>query len=120
MNLKLALFVFAAGGLGSVARWTISQLTTWPSIGVNLIGSFLMGLCFSWMLSRELESSFQSTILMAGFLGGFTTFSAFSLELLSFAKEGDYLRLFQYAALSVCLGLAACMAGFYALRILER
>lgn len=110
------LMVTAAGAAGVAARYGISSavhgdLLPWATVGINVLGSFLLGLLIvlplSWM-EPEVRAA-----LGVGFLGGFTTFSTFSVQALVDFDAGDPGRALIYMAASVLLGLAAAAAGFY-------
>lgn len=94
--MKTFLFVALGGAVGASARYAVGMLVLqfsggqfpWGTFVVNVVGSFLLGvltacLTFSWSLSAELRA-----FLVVGVLGGFTTFSAFSLDVLSFTERG--------------------------------
>lgn len=118
MSYKSALFIFILGGCGSVLRWIISDFTQWPSIGVNILGSFLIGMFFTLLPTLFPENSIAPSVIIIGFLGGLTTFSTFSLELLKYSQNGDYFKLISYVLLSVCLSLFAAFLGFQSQKIL--
>ena len=88
------LFVAVGGLLGVLARWGISRLTLhsealiWSTVGVNIVGSFLLGLLVAeqWF-DRDLREG-----LGVGFLGGFTTFSTFSVQVVMEADAGEPAR----------------------------
>ena len=108
------LCVMGGGAAGSLLRYTVGQWVTarWPTrfplatFLINLTGSFLIGLVLGTIGDRE--SANLRALLVAGFLGGYTTFSAFQWELLRLGRTGLALA---YAAGSVVLGLACCWAG---------
>jgi fluoride exporter len=107
------LWVAIGGALGSVARHGFSRM--WPAtpgafpvptFTVNLIGSFAIGLLYVWLSGRLGLGNYNARLFwMTGFLGGFTTYSAFALEssLLGFSAAGV-----AYALITVvgCIGLA--------------
>lgn len=115
--------VFAGGGLGAVARYLVGAAalrqfgSAFPAgtIIVNVVGSFLMGLLIVWLMQRGPESGEPSAnlrlFLATGFLGGFTTFSAFSLDFSTLWERGDALQALIYAVCSVGLSVAAIFAG---------
>ena len=106
------LWVFLGGGLGASLRFGLSHLFPrgaegfpWATLGANLIGCFLIGALFPLMV-RESFRAFW----MVGLLGGFTTFSAFSLETLNLMESRAVLALI-YVLASVGLGLLASWIG---------
>lgn len=106
----LTLFQIALGGaIGSVLRYLVVTATAAPlgTAIVNIAGSFVMGLLFVVLSSR----SMLSPLLMTGLLGGFTTFSAFSLDALKLWEGGQALQAIAYIAGSVILSLAAVALG---------
>jgi CrcB protein len=76
---------------------------------VNILGSFVMGLLVV-VLARK-GGNHLAPLLMTGILGGFTTFSAFSLDTLTLWERGDQVAALAYVAASVILSLAAIIAG---------
>ncbi|MDR1370547.1 MAG: fluoride efflux transporter CrcB [Dysgonamonadaceae bacterium] len=115
---KLFSLVFIGGGLGSVARFGVARLfaqfmtSTLPvaTFSVNIIGSFLIGLF--WAIPLISDKNSGSHLLIIGFCGGFTTFSAFSWENFNLLKQGDILLFCAYATLSVVLCLLATWGGY--------
>jgi len=81
---------------------------------VNIVGSFLMGVFVVYAQQRGM--SHLSPFVMAGVLGGFTTFSAFSLEAYTLIERGQLGTAALYIALSVCLSIAGLMAGVWLAR----
>ncbi|MFN3575725.1 MAG: fluoride efflux transporter CrcB [Tabrizicola sp.] len=98
-----------------VMRW-IGPGFPYATLIVNVIGSFLMGVIVV-VLSRKGGTHF-APFLMTGILGGFTTFSAFSLDALTLWERGDHVMAAAYVALSVVLSLAAIVAGLAMARAL--
>lgn len=113
------LAVAAGGALGAVTRYVIavrlySQLGLefpWGTLGVNLIGSFLLGVVLGLVEERGSFTPEQRSFLTTGFIGGLTTFSAFVGEYWNYARDGDMVRLVAYVGLSLVLGLVAFTAG---------
>ena len=111
--------VALGSAVGGVARLALSAGISrrwgtafpWGTLAVNLIGCFLMGLFFSWAESRFRLTPEARLFLMAGFCGGFTTFSAFTLEGIGLLREQKLALFFAYIAASVLLGLLATYAG---------
>ena len=108
------LFVAVGGMLGVLARWGISRLTLhsdaliWSTVGINIIGSFLLGVLVAehWF-ARDVREG-----LGVGFLGGFTTFSTFSVQIVLEADAGEPGRALGYLFVSVIGGIAAAAAGY--------
>ena len=110
-----------AGGVGALLRYLLGRVAinaNWVALPfgtllVNVIGCFLMGylswvLIHRWQLSKELQ-----TVILTGFLGGFTTFSAFSLEIIAMLEQGASARALTYLFLSITLCIAVCFVGLY-------
>lgn len=110
------LMVTVAGAAGVAARYGISNLfhgdlLPWATVGVNVVGSFLLGMLIVMPLAWVGPEA--RVALGVGFLGGFTTFSTFSVQALTDFDAGDPGRALLLIAASVLLGLAAAAAGFY-------
>jgi CrcB protein len=108
------LFVAVGGVLGVLARFGIGRLTLdheallWSTVAINIVGSFLLGLLVAeqWF-SRDVREG-----IGVGFLGGFTTFSTFSVQAVLEADAGEPVRALVYVLASVGGGLLAATAGF--------
>jgi CrcB protein len=108
------LYVAIGGVLGVLARFGIGRLTLhheallWSTVGINLGGSFLLGLLVAggWF-DRDVREG-----LGVGFLGGFTTFSTFSVQVVLEVDAGEPRRAIVYVLASVLGGLAAATAGY--------
>jgi CrcB protein len=108
------LLVGGAGLAGVLARYGLGRLTLhsealiWTTVGINILGSFLLGLLAAeqWF-SRDLREA-----LGVGFLGGFTTFSTFSVQIVLEVDGGNAGKAAAYLVASVVGGLAAATAGF--------
>lgn len=115
------LLVAIGGALGSMARYGVGlgaarlfPTSSWPwgTLTVNVVGGLAMGLLVGWMGLRA--GSGQETVRVfaaVGLLGGFTTFSAFSLETALMIERREYGLAGAYVLLSVVLAVAALMAG---------
>lgn len=115
-NTWIALLVFLGGGLGAVARWSVGQwLSTytifngfpWPTLFINMIGSFVLGLLGGLCQTRPLALAF----LGVGVCGGFTTFSTFSVETVKLMEEGRVLAAGGYVTSSVAAAVVGAWIG---------
>jgi CrcB protein len=108
MSLTLPLIALG-GAVGSVLRYLMVAAigAPWGTAAVNVLGSFAIGALFVLLNSRE---SWQ-VFLMTGLLGGFTTFSAFSLDTLKLVEAGQTLQAAGYVLGSILLSLIAVAVG---------
>jgi CrcB protein len=120
------LLVMLGGAFGSGASYLTGKLTLgwlgpnypWGTLAVNLIGGFLMGTLVG-TLARIGHGGEQWRLLIGvGVLGGFTTFSAFTLDLMNMVQRGDWGSGFAYALVSVIGSMFALFAGIVVLRVL--
>jgi CrcB protein len=107
------LFVAVGGVVGVLARYGINRLShgetlLWSTVGINIVGSFLLGLLAAeaWF-SRDVREG-----LGVGMLGGFTTFSTFSVQIVLEVDAGRPARAAAYVLASVVGGIAAAAAGY--------
>jgi fluoride exporter len=120
--LNTLLAIAAGGALGSVSRYLLSvgvhrlagRGFPWGTLTVNVVGSLLIGLAFVWFTERSVDSPVWRAFLMIGLLGGFTTFSSFSLETLNLLQEGAAMRAIGNVLVSVSIGILACGIGIWA------
>ncbi|MEC9342809.1 MAG: fluoride efflux transporter CrcB [Pseudomonadota bacterium] len=99
-------------------RWTGPGFP-WGTMFVNIAGSLAMGLFVGWLARRAGGSSNELRLLVAtGFLGGFTTFSAFSLDVATLWERGAVVPAFAYVLASVVLAISALFAGLWLTRML--
>ena len=115
--------VGVGGGIGALARYYLAgaiqsagALFPWGIFVVNISGGFLMGLivegsALKFNLSPELRS-----FLTVGILGGYTTFSTFSLDSALLLQRGEYLQVAGYVIGSVVLSIMALFAGLWIMR----
>ncbi len=118
-NATLWLCVMLAGALGTGARFGTNLalrgvLGVFPAatLTVNIVGSLAMGAVAGWAQSRASFSEPLRLTLATGFLGGFTTFSAFSIETLTLWRDGQGALALLNVALNLVLGIAACALGY--------
>jgi CrcB protein len=121
----IALIAVAAGGaVGSVARYlVVGQMTRWlgvsfpwGTLAVNVIGGLVIGLLAEAMALKWSVSPDTRLFLITGVLGGFTTFSAFSLEVVALAERGALGSALIYIVASVVLSVGAVFAGLALVR----
>jgi fluoride exporter len=90
----------------------------WGTLVVNVFGSLLMGMFVGWLARRSGGSTNELRLFVAtGFLGGFTTFSAFSLDFATLWRDGAHFPAFAYVLASVLISLLALFAGLWILRL---
>ncbi len=104
-------------GVGVVTLRHLPLGWPWATSFVNITGSLAMGLVIGWLALKD-EGFGQNTklFLATGLLGGFTTFSAFSLEMANFLRAGETAKAAAYAGLSVVLCVAALFLGLWIAR----
>lgn len=116
--------VFLGGGLGAAARHGVNLLSVqfigarYPigTFFINVVGSLLIGVLAEWFALRSEISPGLRLFFITGILGGFTTFSAFSLEVGLLHERGETLAAAIYAAASVLCAVGAMFAGMYLVR----
>ena len=119
MNILLdCLFVGAGGFIGSVLRYLCNYLPPLGSLPVatfliNIVGSFLLGLISTVLLTYGLENEHLSLFLRIGLCGGFTTFSTFSLEAMNLIQDGDWAIAVGYMVLSCAVSVLAAVLGCF-------
>jgi CrcB protein len=113
------------GALGALGRYWVSGVLNnaehrlpFGTLTVNVVGSFLMGVCFVLILERARLSPEMRPLLMTGFMGAFTTFSTFSLETVALIQEGHIMSALIYISLSLVLCLVALYAGLWLTRLI--
>jgi CrcB protein len=114
------LLVFIGGGLGSITRYGVTKLTghlvpgalfPWHTLAVNILGALAIGALLEVLALRTALTASSHFFLITGFLGGFTTFSAFSLECALMFEKGDYTHALAYIAVSVIGAIGAVFIG---------
>ena len=119
------LFVMAGGAIGAGLRYQTGRaamhmlgVTSWPwgTFIVNIFGGLCMGLLVGLLALRSEGSEPLRLFIAVGILGGFTTFSAFSLETLLMIERGDWFMAISYALLSVIVSIGALALGLTSMR----
>jgi CrcB protein len=119
------LLVFLGGGVGSLLRFQVGRWSTqafglnWPygTFTVNIVGGLFMGLLAGFLAHRGgVDQDRWRVLLGVGVLGGFTTFSAFSLEVALMIERRVYGQAAAYVAASVLLAVAALFVGLLTAR----
>jgi fluoride exporter len=124
-----SLYVALGGAAGSVLRYQVGRGMTqwlgpqtvtafpWATLTVNVSGSMAMGLLAGFLARHAQGGEHWRLLVGVGLLGGFTTFSAFSLELMLLIERGQAGLAFIYGAVSVLAGLIALYIGLIAMRL---
>lgn len=123
-SLPLSLLnVMVGGAVGAAARYLVARALPmsaggWPTatLAVNIVGGLAMGILAGWLHGRDAEGT--RLLLGVGLLGGFTTFSAFSLEMARMLEDGAAGLALIYAVVSVLAALLAVFAGLAVARLL--
>jgi len=120
----IILSVAIGGAIGSLLRYYLSTLnflsnSVFPvsTFLVNVIGSFAIGVLF--FLFKDSNNDYLKSFLMIGFLGGFTTFSAFTIDVLDLLQNDQYLISIIYICVSVIVSLLAVYLGFWITKIIN-
>ena len=125
--------VFAGGGAGALLRHVLGRAMTgwfgpaamtafpWATLTVNVTGSLAMGLLAGWLVRHGQDAAAASDhwrlLLGVGLLGGYTTFSSFSLEMMLLIERGQGGLAFAYAAISVIAALIGLYIGLILMRL---
>jgi fluoride exporter len=126
------LSVAAGGAAGSALRYQLGRVVTnlagsgntfpWGTLSINILGSLAMGALLGWLArgSMNPQSAEPLRLLIGvGLLGGFTTFSAFSSELVTMLHRGQAMLALGYAAASLIAGMAAVIIGLVAAQSMQ-
>ncbi len=114
------LIVFLGAGIGGALRHAVNLLAArllgfgfpFGTLIVNIAGSFAMGLIVAWLALRGQAPQVIRLFLTTGMLGGFTTFSAFSLDTMLLVERGQGATAAVYVAVSVAVSIGAVWAGY--------
>lgn len=118
------IWVALGGALGATARYMVylgvGRLGwggfPWATLAVNVVGSLLMGMLVAWLMRRGGSGEHLRVFLGVGLLGGFTTFSSFSLDFALLWQRGDLGLAFFYALVSMAASISALFAGLTLMR----
>ena len=119
--MQLLLLASAGGAIGAGLRHLVNEAFVarglhafpWATLTVNVVGSLIMGLLAGMFAERSQFGPDVRVFLTTGILGGFTTFSAFSIDVARLAEGGAAGAALSYAAISVLLSIAAVFAGLW-------
>ena len=125
-----SLLVAAGGGTGAFLRHMVGRLYLsklgpnlatafpWSTMTCNVLGSLAMGLLAGWLARHGHGGEGWRLFLGVGLLGGFTTFSSFSLEFVLLVERGDTIHAAYYAVISLAAGVIGLFAGLTIMRAL--
>ncbi len=113
------LAVAGGGALGAMARHGVSRLSLhllgpnfpWGTLCANVVGSLTMGMLIAWLAAKEPHSAALRAFLTVGLLGAFTTFSTFSLDVVTLYRERTIVIAGAYLFASVILSIAGLLGG---------
>jgi CrcB protein len=123
---RIILIIGAGGFIGSIARALSQKVIShyfhiaFPlgTLLINLTGCFLIGIIYALSEKNNISSPEWRAFLATGFCGGFTTFSAFSLESINLISGGEFVYFALYISASIIIGLAATYFGTFIIRSL--
>lgn len=124
MTPQMLLAVAAGGALGSMGRYAVGVLLArmmgtgfpWGTLTVNIVGSFVMGLLIEAAALRGVMSGEARAFVFVGVLGGFTTFSSFSLDVVTLVQRDEVWAAGAYLAATVVVGVLALVFGLFVAR----
>jgi fluoride exporter len=125
VNLYSILLLITGGAIGTLLRYGIYRLADshlnqgfpWGTLIVNLIGSFMIGVLWSYF-DRTTIPPAARLFLFVGILGSFTTFSAFAFDSLNLFQEGAFKTMLLSIFLNNVLGIGLCFAGYYGVKLI--
>jgi fluoride exporter len=112
------------GGIGAICRYLVGRELTervgglfpWGTFTVNVTGALLIGVLFALITEKGIGHDHFRLLLMVGLLGGYTTFSSYTLEAFNLLEGGDWGTALLYLMVSNIAGLLACAFGIWATR----
>ena len=128
-TISASLYVALGGAIGAVTRYQLGRGLTavlgpqavssfpWATLTANVVGSLAMGILAGWLARHSAGGEHLRLLLGVGLLGGFTTFSAFSLEMMMLIERGQAMTGLAYALVSVLAGVSALYLGLIVMRI---
>ena len=122
--MKVLLAVAIGGAIGAIARFQLSQSFIKSSSGdfiynilvANIVGCFLMGVCYEFMNLKMNVGVEWRAFFMVGVLGAFTTFSSFALDVFILVERGNFLNASVYILSSVVFSIVGLFVGIYIMR----
>ena len=122
--MKVLLAVAIGGAIGAIARFQLSQSFIKSFSGdfiynilvANIVGCFLMGVCYEFMNLKMNVGVEWRAFFMVGILGAFTTFSSFALDVFILVERGSYLNASMYILSSVVFSIVGLFVGIYIMR----
>lgn len=118
------LYVALGGALGASGRYGLGQWIErisdhdfpYGTMSVNILGSFAMGILVAWITAKGAGNETVRLFIGVGLLGGFTTFSSFSLDAINLLRDKGMAPFLSYVLISVIVSLAAIAAGLWLAR----
>lgn len=120
----MILSIAAGGAIGAVCRYGVNIGAVsifghgfpWGTLVVNIFGSFIMGVLVALFAHLGNPSQELRAFLIVGLLGAMTTFSTFSLDMVTLFERGDYMMTAVYSGASIFFSIAALFAGLFIVR----
>ncbi len=116
--------VALGGACGAIARYAVNVAVQkkypdfpWATLIVNVAGCFLIGFLFAVALEKRWYAEWGQPLLVTGFLGSLTTFSAFGMQTVELLNTQQYKAALANVALNLCVGLAAVWIGMRAAKV---
>lgn len=111
--IRAILTVGIGSAVGGICRYLVGMIPAlksssgfpYPTMVVNILGAALIGVAFA-VFSKDADSSYLKLLIITGFLGGFTTFSSFSMDFIRLFQNGNTVEAFVYAVVTMIAGFA--------------